>query len=376
MNAYDVKCDQTFPSYCFIGAAIDLQDNDDLIFAAMDHFQHVTSFEIAPVSNLRRIPKTIFETFPRLEAVTLNSANIQSLTPSTFVNAHNLKDLHLKMNKIMKLHRALFATYATNLETLDLSGNEISSIEDEAFDGLAKLRTLKLSGNLLKVLKTRTLSGLHGLEYLHLYSNKLTTIQSQALSLPKLIEVFFGNNRLRTLPNDLFSNTPNLEITEFSDNRLTHIGDTFVNCHKVYSLNLENNPIEDADLMKFAQMQSLSSLSLNCTNFKFPNELPTKDDKNDTANGRIIVSSSLESLNLANNNLSNANIFEQLAMFPEIQRLYLYNNKFTEFHHVNNIKNILPKLSTLDLIGNGAIVNWLHNNSEIFKRLNIDIMSR
>lgn len=368
--AYDVKCDQTFPSYCFIGTAIDLQETDDLIIAAQDHAHLVTRFEIAPVSNLRRIPNTIFETFPHLEAVTLNSANIKSLTPSTFENANALKDLHLKMNKIMKLHRSLFA-HAPNLETLDLSGNEISSIEDETFSGLSYLRTLKLNGNRLKVLKTRTLFGLDSLEFLHLYSNKLATIESQALKLPKLTEVFFGNNRLRTLPNDLFSNAPNLEITEFSNNRLTHIGDAFVDCHKVYSLNFENNPIEDIDLMKFARMHSLSSLSLNCTNFKFPNELPATNE-NGTA---IVISTSLESLNLANNNLSNANIFEYLIMFPEIQRLYLYNNKFTEFHHANEIKNILPKLNTLDLIGNNLIVNWLHDNTDIFKRLNVNVMS-
>lgn len=367
--AYDVKCDQTFPSYCFIGTSIDLQENDDLIIAAMDHAHLVTRFEMAP-SNLRRIPKTIFETFPHLEAVTLNSANIKSLTPSTFKTAHYLKELHLKLNKIMKLHRSLFG-HTPNLEALDLSGNEISSIEDESFNGLSKLRTLKLNGNRLKVLKTRTLYGLDSLEFLHLYSNKLVTIETQALNLPKLTEVFFGNNRLRTLPGDLFSNTPNLEITEFSNNRLTHIGDTFVDCHRVYSLGLENNPIEDIDLMKFALMHSLSSLSLNCTNFKFPNELPAHDN-NGTA---IISSTSLESLNLSNNNLSNANIFEHLIMFPEIQRLYLYNNKFTEFHNPNEIKNILPKLNTLDLIGNDLIVNWLHDNSDIFKRLNINVMS-
>lgn len=364
--AYDVQCGQTFPSYCFIGTAIDLQENDDLTFDAMDHAHLVTHFEIAPVSNLRRIPKIIFETFPHLEAVTLNSANIKSLSTATFEQASALKDLHLKMNEIFKLYRAQFAQ-ASNLETIDLSENGISSIEDEAFSGLSKLRTLKLSGNRLKVLKTRTLFGLENLEFLHLYSNKLATIEWQALQLPKLTEVFFGNNRLRTLPNDLFAYVPDLEITEFSSNRLTHIGDTFDSCcQKVYSLNFENNPIEDIDLLKFARLRSLSNLSLNCTNFKFPDELPAKDN--------AIVSSSLESLNLANNNLSNANIFDYLITFPEIQRLYLYNNKFTEFHHANEIKNILPKLNTLDLIGNDLIANWLHDNSGIFKQMNVNVM--
>lgn len=363
--AFDVKCDQTFPSYCFIGAAIDLQNNEELNIAPMDHSHMVTRFEIAPVSNLKNFPKTIFEHFPQLQAVTLNSANIKSLAPNTFEKALNLKDLHLKLNKIMKLTKSLFKN-AEKLEQLDLSGNEISNIEDESFNGLKSLRTLKLNGNRLKVLKTQTFTGLESLEYLHLYSNKLDTIEPQALNLPKLTEVFFGNNRLRTLPTDLFNNAQNLEVTEFSSNHLTQIGDTFINCHKIYSLNLENNPIADIDLVKFAKMRSLSSLSLNNTAFRFPDELPSKEN--------ITTSSSVESLNLGNNNLSNANIFHHLIMFPELQRLYLYNNKFDHFNDASDIKNVLPKLNTLDLIGNNLIINWLRDNYDTFKRLSINIL--
>ncbi|XP_055294987.1 platelet glycoprotein V-like [Sitodiplosis mosellana] len=364
--AFDVKCDQTFPSYCFIGAAIDLPANEELNIAPMDHSHMVTRFEIAPVSNLKNFPTTIFDTFPQLEAVTLNSANIRTLAPNTFEKAINLKDLHLKLNKIMKLTKSLFKN-AEKLQTLDLSGNEISSIDDESFNGLPNLRTLKLNGNRLKVLKTQTFSGLEGLEYLHLYSNKLDTIEPQALNgIPKLTEVFFGNNHLRTLPADLFNNTPNLEVTEFSNNHLTHIGDAFINCHKIYSLNLENNPIADIDLVKFAKMISLSSLSLNSTGFQFPDELPTKEN--------ITTSSSAESLNLGNNNLSNANIFNHLIMFPELQRLYLYNNKFTHFNDANDIKNVLPKINTVDLIGNNFIINWLRDNYDTFRRLSINIL--
>lgn len=369
--AYDVKCSQTFPSYCFIGAAIELQSNEELVIAPMDHAHMVTGFEIAPVSDLKKFPKTIFDSFPHLQAVTLNSANIRSLDPTTFEKATHLKDLHLKLNKIMTLTRLLFK-HADNLEQLDLSGNEIARIEDETFSGLKNLRTLKLNGNRLKQLKTNTLFGLEALEYLHLYSNRLDTIEPEALNLPKLTEVFFGNNRLRTLPSDLFNAAPNLEITEFSHNQLKRIDDTFVNCHKMYSLNLEHNPIEDIDLMKFAKMQSLSSLSLNSTNYKFPDALPsTSSSSSATASA---VSASLESLNLANNNLSNANIFQHLIMFPELQRLYLYNNNFTDFQHAHQIKTILPKLNTLDLIGNSLIINWLRDNYDMFKQLNINIL--
>lgn len=366
IDAYDVKCDQTFPSYCFIGAAIDLPANEELVISPLDHARLVIRFEIGPTSNLKQFPRVVFQAFAHLEAVTLNSANIQSLAPNSFDNATNLKDLHLKLNKLTKLPTSIFKC-ATQLQQLDLSGNEISTIEDDAFDGLKQLRVLKLNGNRLRTLKQRTFSDLENLEYLHLYSNRLDTIESGALNLPQLTEVFFGNNRLRVLPNDLFLKAPKLEVTEFSNNNLLRVGDAFTDCHRMYSLNLENNPIKDIDLMKFAQMASLSSLSLNNTNFTFDMEPPATE--NITA-----TSQSLESLNLGNNNLSNSNIFHYLVMFPELQRLYLYNNKFEIFHDASEIKQFLPKLNTLDLIGNRLIIGWLRDNYEILRRDQINVL--
>lgn len=354
------------PSYCFIGVAVDLPSDEDLVIVPMDHSHMVTRFEIAPVSNLKKFPTIIFDAFPHLTAVTLNSANIYSLAPATFEKALNLKDLHLKLNKITKLTKFLFKN-AEKLEQLDLSGNEISTIEDDSFGGLKNLRTLKLNGNRLKALKSRTFTGLDNLEYLHLYSNRLDRIESKALDLPQLTEAFFGFNRLRSLPADLFAGAPNLEVTEFSNNRLTSIGGVFIDCHKIYFLNLENNPIEHIGLVDFARMRSLSSLSLNSTQLKFSDEPPVKSNLSAT-------SASLESLNLGNNNLSDANIFQHLIMFPELQRLYLYNNQFSGFSNASEIKNALPKLNTLDLIGNNLIINWLRDNYDTFRRLNINIL--
>lgn len=367
VSAHDVKCDQTFPSYCFIGAVVDLAAHEELAISPLDHAKLVVRFEIGPVSNLKRFPRIIFQAFPHLEAVTLNSANIQALAPHSFDNATNLKDLHLKLNRLTRLPTSCFSG-AAHLQQLDLSGNEIETIDDDAFGGLHRLRILKLNGNHLRSLKERTFSDLDRLEYLHLYSNRLDTIESGALNLPRLTEVFFGNNRLRTLPHDLFWRAPRLEVTEFSNNNLSRIGDAFNDCHKMYSLNLENNPIEDIDFQKFARMQSLSSLSLNntnCTNF---------DVEPPAAENVTAYSQSLESLNLGNNNLTNTRVFHYLVMFPELQRLYLYNNNFKAFHDANEIKYCLPKLNTLDLIGNRWIGAWLRDNYQILRRDQINVL--
>lgn len=347
--------------------AINLSSDEVLNIAPLDHARLITRFEITSASSLKKFPKQIFESFPNLEAVTLNSADIRFLEFNSFKNASNLKDLHLKLNKLTIVSENTFEN-ANILEQLDLSGNEIMNIEDYGFRGLLHLRTLKLNGNQLKVLRNRTFFDLENLEYLHLYSNQLRTIETQALTLPKLSEIFFGHNKLRILHTDLFMNAPILEVAEFSDNIIIRIGDTFVDCHAIYSLNLENNPIEDIDLLKFAKMRSLSSLSLNNTNFSFTSDPLEKTEL-------FTKSSSLESLNLANNNLSNSNIFQHLIMFPELQRLYLYNNQFIGFDNVDEIKISFPKLNTLDLIGNELIIDWLRHNNGIFKRNEINVLT-
>lgn len=366
-NAADVKCDQTFPSLCLITVVINLSPNEVLNIAPMDHAHLITRFEITSASSLKQFPKQIFELFPNVKAVTLNSADIQFLECNSFKNARNLKDLHLKLNKLTIVEENAFNN-ANKLEQLDLSGNEVMNIEDYGFRGLRNLLTLKLNGNQLKVLRNKTFFGLENLEYLHLYSNQLRTIETQALTLPKIAEIFFGHNKLRVLPNDLFVNAPKLEVVEFSDNQIIRIGDTFVDCHNIYSLNLENNPIEDIDLAKFAKMKSLSSLSLNNTNFTFASD-PLEITES------ITKSSTLESLNLANNNLNNSNIFLHLIMFPELQRLYLYNNQFIGFDNADEIKIILPKLNTLDLIGNELMIDWLRHNNGILKRNEINVLT-
>lgn len=361
--ALDVKCGQTFPSSCFIGTAIDLPADEELTIS-VEHARLVTRFEIAPISDLKNFPSIIFQIFTELEVVTLNSANIKNLTQNSFLNANNMKDLHLKLNQLTTISKSVF-TNAGHLEHLDLSGNQIVDIEDGGFTGLNNLRTLKLNGNRLKVLKTQSFFGLDNLEYLHLYLNKIEIIESNALALSNLKELFVGYNNLESLPNDIFAGATDLEVTEFSNNRLKHIGIAFSNCHLLYSLNLENNPLGNIDLMAFTTMRSLTSLSLNNTSFLFSSQLPEIDP---------MQKSALQSLNLGNNNLSNANLFHHLVMFPELQRLYLYNNKFTSFNDASQIKQLLNKLNTLDLIGNKQIQPWVRNNHEILIRDKINVL--
>ena len=60
------------------------------------------------------------------------------------------------------------------LETLDLSGNVISAVEDSALDGLPGLKTLHLSSNSLSALPSDLFKGSSDLREIHLQNNSLS----------------------------------------------------------------------------------------------------------------------------------------------------------------------------------------------------------
>lgn len=334
------------PSYCIIENQINLGENEELEISPPPALpQYVHSFNVKSPASLKRFPQKIFNALPELKEVNLEDAGIDTLTQNAFDAGGSLENLNLKRNKLEIIEDSVFI-HLSSLDSLQLSENKIHEIQDNAFKGLKKLRTLKLNGNQLKIIRRNTLADLESLEYLHLYANQIETIESGALNLPKLIEAFFTDNKIKVLPDDLFSQTPLLEIIELRNNELKTIGNAFANCHKVYSIALENNDqLEDGKLSKFARLGGLLSLSLNNTGLKI-----SKDDVNEEKLG----GSPVLRLNLANNKLSDPNIFYHLSVFPELKHVDLYNNNFEEMNNSTDdeIRKYLPKLETVDLKNN------------------------
>lgn len=363
-HAVEIECDRTILSSCYINKPVVLAEGEELTIAPTENVFMVSRFDTVPQSVLRTFPRHIFDALPHVRDVSVAAANIRELNQESFRNASTLESLNLSANNLTILPKAVFM-YAPEMVELILSSNQIAEIEDEAFSGLAKLQTLKLNNNRLKVLHTGTFVGLTSLEYLHLYWNQLETIEMNALTLPNLQEVFFAHNKLTTLPDDLFERAPKVAFVGFEDNQLKHIGNAFTKCDNMNYLNLENNPIEDVDLSQFATLKSLSVFSLNNTNLNLPLTPAT-----------LTGNSPVHSLNLANNHLANADLFEHLAVFPNLKRLYLDNNKFTGFKEPQEIRQLLPKLDTLDFEGNKMLSDWLRDNSAILQRDHIDVQTK
>ena len=106
----------------------------------------------------------------------------------------NARDLHLGMLRLASLPDL---EGLTNLQTLSLSNNQLSTLSDKAFEGLTNLQTLSLYNNQLSTLSdlSEFIGELTNLRILNLVNNRLTSIPENLLRLPATCEVSLENNR-------------------------------------------------------------------------------------------------------------------------------------------------------------------------------------
>jgi Leucine-rich repeat (LRR) protein len=167
----------------------------------------------------------------------LTSRGIQDLDGTSLLT--NLQTLYLGGNPITSVEPGDFDGL-TNLQTLNLNFNAIASIESGDFDGLANLQTLNLGCNAIRSVEQGDFDGLTNLQTLDLRSNDITSVESGG---------FYGLTNLQTLylwDNDIASVEP---------------GD-FDGLANLQTLNLEFNDITSVEPGAFKGLTNLETLFL------------------------------------------------------------------------------------------------------------------
>uniref|UniRef100_A0A8C1VJK5 Leucine rich repeat containing G protein-coupled receptor 6 n=1 Tax=Cyprinus carpio TaxID=7962 RepID=A0A8C1VJK5_CYPCA len=196
---------------------------------------------------------------------------------------------------------------------LDLSMNNISEIQPNAFHNLHFLSELRLDANLIMEVPARTLSGMRSLRHLWLDDNALTEIPVSAL-------------------NDLSS----LQAMTLALNRITHIPDyAFKNLSNLVVLHLHNNMIRTLGQNCFEGLHSLETLELN---FNELQEFPVA----------IRTLAKLQELGFHNNNIK-AIPERAFVGNPLLQTIHFYENPIQFVGR--SAFQFLPKLHTLSLNG-------------------------
>lgn len=137
---------------------------------------------------------------------------IQKLEPCV-----NLRDLVLRQNAITAIEGL---DTLENLEELDLYINQIEKISSSTFEKNPKLKRLDLSFNQLRTLDEFPSSNLSSLEEMYLIGNKIRHITGMR-DMPKLTMLELGDNRIRTIEN--LDNLTALQGLWLGRNKITQI---------------------------------------------------------------------------------------------------------------------------------------------------------
>ena len=216
-----------------------------------------------------RVLGTLFEDFTGLKRLNLSENHIVSLLPHSFVTVEllpSLDDSLSKREQIQLIEQDLSITRGlVNLESLDLSYNEIEFLDPGAFFGLLNLRDLDLSHNRLGDLPEHVFSDLKSLRRLDVSHNQLATFSANMFSADNVLEELdLSGNNLASLPENSFSRLLRLRDLDLSFNAITDLAPgVFASLGGLEYLWLDHNALTSLTSETFSRMGSLRALSLD-----------------------------------------------------------------------------------------------------------------
>ncbi|KAM7351149.1 uncharacterized protein ACRADG_004114 isoform 1-T2 [Cochliomyia hominivorax] len=280
--------------------------------------------------------------------------------------------------------RDLFNNYETsfdNLESLDLTDNELVCIDWVRPRVVRRLRVLKLTGNdinaelcdfsplhhanhlielrldnnRLLVFNGKFLSNLSELKVLNLTNNQLNDLPRNSFDgVFKLQRLHVAHNKLKALPFQLFRSMGDLQILNMADNQLLSFPDNFFAPNgEIRILQLQRNHLQMINKNSFYNLQKLLHLDLS------ENQIASIDRKAFESLKNLIT------LNLSTNALTTISsiLFHPLQ---RLQHLDLSNNRFTQlpsgvFMHQRNLISLRIEHTPLEKLN-----NWLSRNDNSY----------
>ncbi|XP_034244479.1 protein slit isoform X1 [Thrips palmi] len=155
-----------------------------------------------------------------IERLDLQGNNITILYETDFEDLRHLRILHLMDNQIHTVERGALSDLIA-LERLRLNNNMIRQLPDHLFTSNSKLHRLDLSNNELKGVGKNSLRGLSGLRTLLLDNNQLSCVDETAFDPLRELDVLtLNNNNLTWLRSETFSGLTRLRALRLSENAL------------------------------------------------------------------------------------------------------------------------------------------------------------
>ncbi|MBD1216233.1 MAG: leucine-rich repeat domain-containing protein [Aphanizomenon flos-aquae Clear-A1] len=172
-----------------------------------------------------------------LQSLNIAGNQISSLPPE-IVQLTNLQFLNISDNQISSLPPEI--GQITNLQFLNISDNQISSLPPE-IGQITNLQSLYISGNQISSLPPEIVQ-LTNLQTLNIYNNQISSLPPEIVQLTNLQSLYIGGNQISSLPPEIVQLT-NLQTLNIAGNQISSLPREIVQLTNLQSLDLRNNPV-------------------------------------------------------------------------------------------------------------------------------------
>lgn len=322
-------------------------------------FQNMTGLMYLNVAgnNLSDMDPDTFKKLLDLEELDLSDNNIRSLPDDIFSENNELATLHIQRNPI----DTVYGLNISDLLTLNAGQTNIKFVGPSMFNGMRFIANLNLSGNYMEKIHNQAFHKLVELNYLDLSYNNLTFISSILIKENIELDIFkiSNNPQLRHLPVGGFNCSAeqfNIYLFDASNCGLEEIYDDSLKTFTALSvINLSGNNIKSLNSKVFSVCPKLVELNLA------DNMLTTLDNKVFEKNNE------LGKLNLQGNPLKilSAEIFVHT---PLLTWLDMSGTELTSLWKTN-------KNSPATLLGNLTFLKVSHCRITEIKQTELDTLN-
>ncbi|XP_059620122.1 leucine-rich repeat-containing G-protein coupled receptor 4-like [Phlebotomus argentipes] len=213
-----------------------------------------------------------------------------------------------------------------NLTTLDLSANQITSLDEEAFAGCTNLTSINLSSNKIHALNGEPFTNDSEINMMDLSKNNISGISDEVFLNTYITNLNLAYNSFKTLRFDHLANIENCKTMNFSHNKIELFHPAY---YKLLSLDLSFNELIDIDFrdmeieILYINDNKLKSLSIG-------NDFTKLIAYNNHLEDIFLDTSfnTLEMINLNNNSLGDN--LQDICKCTKLEMLFLNSNNITD----------------------------------------------
>ncbi|XP_045525651.1 protein toll-like [Pieris brassicae] len=226
--------------------SIELYDNSletlhPSVFSGLSRLTEVKMFSNSQ-NVLFQAQDGLFSNLPSLKLVDIHDTRLSDVPENLFSNSTNIKKLFMSACDIKTLPEKLFLNL--NLESLDLSFNEIEELPSKVFNGQDKLMKLNLSRNKIKVLPDGLFIYLMSLKILDMRENNIEDLNDYVFEdLLSLQELYLNKNQITRLRHGTFNPLRHLKVLSLARNSIVQYSEGILNLLDLHSLDLSYNRI-------------------------------------------------------------------------------------------------------------------------------------